>query len=155
VLNERNEEGGIDMRLIPYTRRTEEPVLSMFDRLFTDFPFDNGTEGRSWNPSVDILEKDGHLVLRAELPGMTEKDIDLKIEGNTLVMKGEKKFENEDRKDDYHRIERCYGSFTRCFTLPDTIDHDKINAEFKNGILTVTIAQKPEAKPREIPVKVN
>ena len=105
-------------------------------------------------PSVDILEKDGNLILRAELPGMTEKQIELKLEGNTLIIKGERKMENEDEKSNYHRIESFYGSFTRSFRLPDTVDFDKINADYKNGVLTVTIPQKPEVRPREIPVSV-
>jgi len=106
-------------------------------------------------PSVDILEKEGNLILRAELPGMTEKEIDLKVEGNTLTLKGERKMENEDKKSNYHRVESSYGSFTRSFTLPETVDLDKINAEYKNGILTITLPQKPEVKPREIPVSVH
>jgi len=103
---------------------------------------------------VDILEKDGNLILRAELPGMTEKQIELKLEGNTLTLKGERKMENEDKKSSYHRVESFYGSFTRSFRLPDTVDAEKINAEYKNGVLMVTIPQKPEVRPREIPVSV-
>ena len=86
---------------------------------------------------------------------MTEKQIDLKIEGNTLTLKGERKMENEDKKSNYHRIESYYGSFTRSFRIPDTVDYEKINAEYKNGVLTVTLPQKAEAKPREIPVSVH
>jgi len=146
------------MRLIPYIRRTEAPVMSrMFEEFFNDFPFNNSSpETReSWSPSVDILEKDGNLILRAELPGMTEKQIELKLEGNTLTLKGERKLENEDKKNNYHRVESFYGSFMRSFRLPDTVDMGKISADYKNGILTVTMPQKPEVKPREIPVSVN
>ena len=85
---------------------------------------------------------------------MTEKDIDLKIEGNTLTLKGERKMENEDKKSNYHRVESFYGSFSRSFSLPDTVDYEKIDAKYKNGVLTVTLPHKPEAKPREIPVSV-
>ena len=112
-------------------------------------------ERHHWTPSVDIMEKDGNLVLRAELPGLTEKEIELKIEGNILTLKGERKMESEDEKGTYHRVESCYGSFTRSFRLPETVDSEKINAEYKNGILKVTIPQKPEVKPREIPVSVH
>lgn len=146
------------MRLIPYIRRTDAPVMSrMFEEFFNDFPFNNSSpETReSWSPSVDILEKDGNLILRAELPGMTEKQIELKLEGNTLTLKGERKLENEDKKNNYHRVESFYGSFMRSFRLPDTVDMGKISADYKNGILTVTMPQKPEVKPREIPVSVN
>jgi HSP20 family protein len=145
------------MRLVPYFRRSEAPVANRwFEEFFSDFPF-NGSlmESReSWMPSVDILEKDGNLILRAELPGMTEKDIDLKIEGNTLTLQGERKMENEDKKSNYHRVESFYGSFSRSFRLPDTVDYEKIDAKYKNGVLTVTLPQKPEVKPREIPVSV-
>jgi HSP20 family protein len=144
------------MRLVPYVRRSEFPTASrLFEEFFSDFPFSSFPESRdSWVPSVDILEKDGNLIMRAELPGMTEKQIELKIEGNTLTLKGERKMDNEDKKNNYHRIESSYGSFTRTFRLPDTVDPGRISAEYKNGLLTVTIPQKPEVKPREIPVSV-
>jgi HSP20 family protein len=146
------------MKLIPYLHRSEVPVAGrLFEEFFNGFPFGNAflEGGESWTPSVDILEKDGNLILRAELPGMTEKEIDLKLEGNTLTLKGERKMENEDKKSNYHRVESYYGSFIRSFRLPETVDIDKINAEYKNGILTITLPQKPEVKPREIPVSVH
>jgi HSP20 family protein len=145
------------MRLVPYFRRPETPATNRwFEEFFNDFPFSSSLmEGRdSWIPSVDILEKDGNLILRAELPGMTEKDIDLKVEGDTLTLKGERKRDTEDKNSNYHRVESFYGSFSRSFRLPDTVDSEKINAEYKNGVLTVTLPQKPEVKPREIPVSV-
>lgn len=143
------------MRLIPYVRRSESPTTTrLFEEFFNDLPFGSLESRENWVPAVDILEKDGNLILRAELPGMTEKQIDLKLEGNTLTIKGERKMENEDKKSNYHRVESFYGSFTRSFRLPDTVDSEKINAEYKNGVLTVTIPQKPEVRPREIPVTV-
>ena len=144
------------MRLVPYVRRSEQPTVTrLFEEFFNEFPFNSVPDTRdSWIPSVDILEKDGNLILRAELPGMTEKQIELKLEGNTLTLKGERKMENEDKKSNYHRIESYYGSFTRSFRLPDTVNPEKINAEYKNGVLTITIPQKPEVRPREIPVSV-
>jgi HSP20 family protein len=146
------------MRLVPYIRRTEVPVASQFfEEFFHNFPFSSSfsDNGENWNPAVDILEKDGHLILRAELPGMTEKQIELKVEGNTLTLKGERKMDEEDKKSNYHRVESFYGSFVRTFRLPDTVDLDKISADYKNGVLTVTMPQKPEVRPREIPVSVN
>lgn len=145
------------MRLVPYVRRFENPTVSrLFEDFFSDFPFGSVPEKREdWMPSVDILEKDGNLILRAELPGMTEKQIEVKLEGNTLTLKGERKMESEDKKSSYHRIESFYGSFTRSFQLPDTVDPEKINAEYKHGVLTITLPQKPEVKPREIPVSVH
>jgi HSP20 family protein len=145
------------MFLIPYVRRSEVPAVSrLFDEFFNDFPFTSSlADGKeNWIPSVDILEKEGNIVLRAELPGMNEKEIELKVEGDTLILKGERKMESEDKKSDYHRIERSYGSFTRSFRLPDTVDSEKIDADYKTGVLTITIPKKPEVKPREIPVKV-
>jgi HSP20 family protein len=85
---------------------------------------------------------------------MNEKEIDLKLEGNTLTIKGERKMENEDKKNNYHRVESYYGSFSRSFRLPDTVDYEKIKAEYKNGVLTIKMPHKPEVKPREIPVSV-
>ena len=146
------------MRLVPYLHKSEVPTVSrLFENFFNDFPFNGSlTESReNWMPSVDILEKDGNLILRAELPGMTEKQIDLKVEGDTLILKGERKMESEDKKENYHRIESFHGSFTRTFRLPETVDIHKISADYKDGILTVTLPQKPEVKPREIPVSVH
>jgi len=105
-----------------------------------------------WVPAVDILEKDGNLILRAEAPGLTEKDFDIKLEGNVLTVKGEKKLDKEEKRDSFHRVERFYGSFTRSFSLPITVDPEKIHAEYRNGVLTITVPQKPEVRPREIPV---
>ena len=150
------------MRLVPYVFRSETPsrlwpgTTRFFEDFFSGFPLGASlaqTE-ESWKPAVDILEKDGNLILSAELPGVNEKEIDLKLEGNVLTLKGERKLEKDETKDTYHRIERFYGSFTRSFTLPNTVDPEKIKAEYKNGILTVTIPQKPEVRPREIPVSV-
>ena len=110
------------MRLVPY-RRSDFPAPSrLFEEFFNDLPFSSAPETKNWMPSVDILEKEGNLILRAELPGMTEKQIELKLEGNTLTLKGERKMENEDKKSSYHRVESFYGSFTRSFRLPDTVD---------------------------------
>ncbi len=143
------------MRLIPYIRRSEFPTASrLFEEFFNDFPA-VPEKSESWIPSVDILEKDGNLILRAELPGMTEKEISLKLEGNTLTLKGERKMDSEDQKSNYHRVESFYGSFTRSFRLPDTVDPEQINAEYKNGVLTITIPQRPEVRSREITVSVH
>ena len=147
------------MRLIPYRRsgslRESEPhifpeISRFFDTFFNDFSTATGRE--NWLPPVDIMEKDGSMILRCEIPGVAEKDIDLKLEGNVLTLKGEKKLDHEESRDDYRRVESFYGSFSRSFTLPDTVDTDNIKADYKNGVLTVTIRQKPEVRPREIPV---
>jgi len=149
------------MRLVPY-RRMDSPsrlfpeVSRFFEDFFSDSPLPSASSrAEGWIPAVDVLEREGNLELRAELPGVNEKDIDLKIEGNVLTLKGERKFSEEEKKNNYHRIESFYGSFSRSFTLPDTVATDKIKADYKNGILTVTIPQKPEVRPREIPVSVS
>ena len=149
------------MRLVPLVRRSENPArlwpeTTRFFDLFNDFPLSAPLLKTPdvWMPAVDILEKDGNLLVRAELPGIDEKEIDLKLEGNLLTLRGEKKIEKNDEKDNYHRVESYQGVFSRSFKLPETVDRDKIKAEFKNGVLTVTIPQKPEVKPREIPVTV-
>ena len=109
----------------------------------------------TWVPSVDSYETETHdLVLRAELPGMTRGDIEVTVENGTVVIKGEKKFDPEVKEEHYRRIERAYGTFHRSFTLPTTVDAAKVTAEYKNGVLTITLPFKEEAKPRAINVDV-
>jgi len=115
---------------------------------------DTGFRG-SWVPSVDIYETEKHdLVLRAELPGISREDIEVTVENGTIVIKGEKKFDTEVKEEHYRRIERTYGTFHRSFTLPNTVDAAKVAAEYKNGVLTVTLPFKEEAKPRTVNVVV-
>jgi len=109
----------------------------------------------SWVPAVDIYETDNHdLVVRAELPGLNREDIEVSVENSTLILKGEKKLDTEVKEENYRRIERSYGSFHRSFTLPNTVDPSRIAAEFKNGVLTVKLPFREEAKPRTINVDV-
>jgi HSP20 family protein len=116
---------------------------------------DTGFRG-SWTPAVDIFETPGHdLVVRAELPGMTREDIEVSVENGTLVLKGEKKFDPEVKEEAYRRIERSYGTFHRSFTLPNTVDSTKVSADYKNGVLTVKLPFREEAKPRTINVEVS
>jgi HSP20 family protein len=115
---------------------------------------DTGFRG-TWAPVVDIYETDKHdLVMKAELPGLSREDIEVVVENSTLVLKGEKKFDPSVKEDHYRRIERTYGKFTRSFTLPNTVDATKVSADFKNGVLTVTLPFREEAKPRSINVEV-
>ena len=110
---------------------------------------------RPWTPAVDIRETESALIVKADLPDVNEKDIDIRIENGTLALKGERKFEQDETvKGGYHRIERSYGAFARYFTLPDTVDAENVQAEFKNGVLTVTLPKKEAAKPRTIKVTV-
>ena len=110
---------------------------------------------RPWTPPVDIIETEQELILKADVPEMTEKDIAISIEKGTLTIKGERNFEKKDDTASYHRIERGYGSFARSFGLPETVDPEKVSAAYKNGVLTVTLPKMELAKPRTIEVKVS
>ena len=119
------------------------------NRLFTE------PTTRPWAPAVDVLENQDELVLKADLPDVNLKDINIQIEQGTLMIKGERKFEKvEGKGTGYHRIERSYGEFQRYFSLPDTVDADKVKAEYRNGVLTVSLAKKEVAKPKSIKVAV-
>ena len=127
------------------------------NRIFADaYRRDNDelmTRG-AWAPAVDIFETDGHeLVLKAELPDLTREDIALKVENNTLTISGQKKMDPQVREEQYHRVERSYGTFSRSFTLPPTVDTNAIGAEYKNGVLTVRLPKSSAAKPRRIEVR--
>ena len=107
----------------------------------------------AWSPSVDIFENKNEIVLEAELPGMSVEDVNISIENNVLTLHGERRFEKKDEGDNFHRVERSYGSFTRSFTLPPTVSSENANAEFNNGVLRLTLAKREEAKPRRIEIK--
>ena len=110
--------------------------------------------GGSWAPAVDIFENEGNLVLKAELPGIDPKDVDVRVENNVLTLHGERKFDSEVKREQYHRVERAYGSFGRSFSLPDDVSPAKVSAEFKDGVLTVHLAKTEKAKPRQVEVKI-
>jgi HSP20 family protein len=119
---------------------------------FRDFGF---TAPNTWVPPVDIFQTGDHeLVLKAELPDMTREDIDITVDNGTLTIKGEKKLSNEVKEEQFHRIERRYGTFSRSFSLPQTVDAAKVAAEYRNGVLTVRLPLREEAKPRQIKVDV-
>ncbi len=106
----------------------------------------------AWSPNVDIFEDKENLVLEAELPGMKRDDFDLTIENNVITLRGERKFEKKTEGDNYHRVERSYGSFTRSFTLPQTVTAEGAKAEFNNGVLRVSLPKREETKARKIEV---
>lgn len=126
------------------------------NRLFEDAVTSRGEQkdlvAISWAPAVDIYEDENQLVLTAEVPGIDEKDIEIKLEDNTLSIHGERKMEKETKEENYHRIERAYGSFYRSFTLPNYIDQEKIQAEHENGVLKITMPKRPELKPRKVKI---
>ena len=110
---------------------------------------------RPWTPAVDIMETENELLIKADLPDVDMKDIQVEIENGTLSLKGERKFESEEKNQGYHRIERSYGSFARYFSLPDTVDPAGVKADYKNGVLKVTLPKKEIAKPRTVKVEVH
>ena len=108
----------------------------------------------SWAPAVDIYETENELVLKADLPGVEEKNIDLRVENNMLTVRGERQFETKVKEDNYLRVERTYGSFSRSFGLPNTVNTEAITAEYKQGVLTVQLPKRPESKPKQVKVNV-
>ena len=109
---------------------------------------------RPWSPAVDIYETENELVLKADVPDVDPKNIDVRVENQTLTISGDRKFEQESSSKGFHRIERSYGNFVRSFAVPNTFDTENIGADFKNGVLTVTLPKKEAAKPRQVKVEV-
>jgi HSP20 family protein len=145
------------MPLIKYnpfeTGLEDYPGLRLFqDSLSRMFAEPNA---RPWSPAVDVYETENELVLKADLPDVDPKNVEVQFENGTLTLKGNRKFEEEKNGKGYHRIERSYGSFVRAFSLPETVDAEKVKAEYKNGVLSVTLQKKEVAKPRPIPVHVS
>jgi HSP20 family protein len=136
----------------------QERMNRLFDDAFRGAGRQGGEEewalGGSWAPAVDIYEHEGNIVLKAELPGVDAKDVGIHVENNVLTIRGERKFDNEVKREQFHRIERSYGSFTRSFTLPNVVDTEKIKAEHRDGVLRVTLPQREEAKPKQIAISV-
>jgi len=114
---------------------------------------DDWALGGTWAPAVDIYEQDNNIVIKAELPGVDPKDVDVRLENNVLTIKGERKLDNEVKKENYHRVERAYGMFTRSFTLPSVVDPNGIKAEFKDGVLRITLPKREESKPKQIQIQ--
>jgi len=130
----------------------EEQVNRIFENSFA------GKGGNSalasWAPAVDIYETENELVIKADLPEVNEKDLDVRVENNMLTIRGERKFEQKVKEDNYLRVERAYGTFTRSFNLPTTVSTESIKAEYKNGVLTVEMPKRAESKPRQVKVSV-
>ncbi len=133
-------------------RTLQEEVNRLFSTNLTRAFGDEGIGRGAWAPSVDIYENKDQIVLEAELPGMKQEDFDLAIENNVITLRGERRFEKTDETDNYHRVERSYGAFTRSFTLPQSVSADDARAEYSNGVLRVTLPKREEAKTRRIEV---
>ncbi len=132
-------------------------ITDRMNRLFQDT---YGTQQReegltsSFVPAVDIYEDEHNVTVKMEVPGIDQKDIDVRLENNTLTVRGERKFEKDEKEENFHRIERRYGSFYRAFTLPNTLDGEKVSADYENGVLKIKLAKKAEAKPKQIKVNI-
>ena len=134
-------------------------LQNRLNSIFHDFARPTGSESEtlasgSFVPAVDIYEDTQHIVLKLEIPGIREEDLDIRVENQTLTVRGERKFEAEENEENFHRIERRFGSFVRSFTLPQTVDTESIQATYDNGVLKISIAKKAEAKPKQIKVEV-
>jgi HSP20 family protein len=134
-------------------RSLQDEVNRLFSTNLSRAFGDEGIARGAWMPNVDIYENKDQIVLEAELPGMNREDFDLSIENNIITLRGERRFEKKDESDNYHRVERAYGTFTRSFTLPQTVSAEGANAEYKNGVLRVTLPKREEVKARRIEVK--
>lgn len=133
-------------------RTLQEEVNRLFSTNLTRGFGEEGIGRGAWNPSVDIYENKDQIVLEAELPGMKRDDFELSVENNVITLRGERQFEKKDDSDNYHRVERSYGSFTRSFTLPQTVSADGATAEYRNGVLRVTLPKREETKARRIKI---
>ncbi len=137
---------------------TQQDRVNRLNRLFRESYNTEGPEEAltttSYAPPVDIYEDEHNITLKLEVPGIDEKDIDVRIEGNTLTVHGERKIEKEEKEENFRRVERQYGEFTRSFTLPSSVDTGQVSAHYDKGVLKINLAKKAEAKPKQIKVNV-
>jgi len=147
------------MSLVKYAPFVETEEFPAGIRLFKDsinrLLSEDGIKARPWSPAVDIVETENELILKADVPGVNLKDIDIQFENGTLTIKGERKFEKEEKGKGFHRMERSYGAFVRYFTVPETVDAEHVKADYQAGVLTITLPKKEVAKPKSIKVQVS
>ena len=132
--------------------REVDSLQSEVNRLFDTFFGGNDARGRRWVPAMDLAEAGDHLVLRADLPGLTRDDVNIEIKDGVLTVSGERKAEHRDDAEGFYRVERAFGSFSRSLTLPDGVDADDVSAEFENGVLEVRIPKPEERKPHRVTI---
>lgn len=132
----------------------QDQIKRLLEDSFTRDPSDSA-DLAAWAPAVDIYETENELVVKADLPDLQDKDIDVRVENNTLTIRGERKFEKDVNKNNYLRIERAYGSFMRSFSLPNTVSSENIRADYRNGVLTLHMAKREESKPKQIKISVS
>jgi len=130
----------------------QDRMNRLFDDAGRGWRADEPAATTTWSPAVDIFETEGEIVVKAELPGMERKDITLHLENNVLTLRGERKFEKETKDENYHRIERSYGAFSRSFSIPATVDDENIRAEYKDGVLNIVLPKKEQARPKQIKI---
>src|SRR5579862_1034170 len=130
----------------------QDQVNRLFDQ---SFPRNSESDLATWAPAVDIYETEGELVVKADLPEVDEKEIDVRVENNTLSIRGERKFQKNVSEENYLRVERAYGSFTRSFSLPNTVNAEAIRAEYNNGVLIIHLPKREESKPKQIKIGVS
>jgi HSP20 family protein len=136
--------------------RSLSSLQEQVNRLFeTTLPGQTDTSAlTTWAPAVDIYETENELVLKADLPEISEKDLDVRVENNMLTIRGERKFEQQVKEDNYLRVERAYGSFSRSFSLPNSVNTEGLKAEYKNGVLSVVMPKRADSKPKQVKVNV-
>ena len=131
-------------------------IQDRMNRLFEEANRSRGADEpaatTSWSPAVDIFETESEIVVKAELPGVDKKDIDLRIENNVLMLRGERHFEKESKEENYHRIERSYGAFSRSFSIPALVSEENIRADYKDGVLKIMLPKKEQARPKQIKI---
>jgi HSP20 family protein len=140
-----------DFETFPSVRAFEDTMNRLFAGQLANAPANQ----RPWVPAVDIRETDQEIVLKADVPDMKFEDMNVQLENGTLTIKGERKFEQEKHEGGWHRLERSYGTFERAFAVPESIDPEKVKADYKNGVLTVILPKKEIAKPRQVKVEIS
>lgn len=133
----------------------QDRMNRMFEDAGRGWRGDEAAATTSWSPAVDIYETENEIIVQAELPGVDRKDISLNLEKNVLTLKGERRFEKETKQENYHRIERSYGAFSRSFSIPASVDDDRIRADYKDGILKIALPKKEQVKPKQIQIGDN
>ena len=130
----------------------QERMNRLFDEAGRGWRSEEPAATTTWSPAVDIYETEGEIIVKAEVPGVDRKDISLHLENNVLTLKGERRFEKETKEENYHRIERSYGGFSRAFSIPAIVDEDKIRADYKDGVLKIALPKKDQLKPKQIQI---
>jgi HSP20 family protein len=144
--------------MTPFSRRDVSALQDRVNRIFRESFRPESSEEvlttGNFAPPVDVYEDEHNITLKIEAPGIDEKDINVSIENNTLTVHGQRKFEKDEKEENFHRVERMYGNFTRSFALPNTVDTDQVSAHFDRGVLKIRLSKKAEAKPKQIKVNV-